>query len=524
MKRILVPAAVSAALVGGLGGCTVGPDFKAPTWASPGTWFASSAETPAHARDVSVTVAAPLDANWWDSFHDPELSSLIKRTAAGNLDVRLATFRLAESRDQLGVAAAAELPQVNGNGSYSRELLSQKGAISLFGTGSNPNTQFNGASGTTGAIPSSITGGTKIPPFDLYQYGFDASWELDLWGRVRRSVESADASVQASAEARRAAALTAIAEVARDYMTLRGIQQQIAITRENLRTAQESLSLTRSRATAGLVTDLDVQNASAQVRTTAADLPTLEQQESQTINAISFLLGEKPEALRAELIEAKPVPPVPPQVPVGLPSQLARRRPDIRQAEAQLHAATADIGVAVANFYPTVTLSGSFSLQALQFKDLGNWDARQYGIGPSVTLPIFQGGQLKSTLELRKAQQQEAATSYQRTVLNAWHEVDNALVAYKAEQLRRQQLVQAVADNRRAVSLAQSRYTQGLIDLLQVLDAERSLLSAQLALAQSTTNVSTNLVALYKALGGGWEADYPEADRTLAAAGTGGRS
>jgi NodT family efflux transporter outer membrane factor (OMF) lipoprotein len=221
------------------------------------------------------------------------------------------------------------------------------------------------------------------------------------------------------------------------------------------------------------------------------------------------LLGQQPNALRAELDATRPVPPVPPRVPVGVPSELARRRPDIRQAEAQLHAATADVGVAVANFYPQVTLSASLGIQALQPKNLFTWDARQYGFGPTVTLPIFQGGQLRSTLRLRKEQQQEAAVNYERTVLNAWHEVDNALTAYGTEQQRRDELLQAVAQNRRALGLAQSRYRQGLIDFLTVLDAQRSLLQTEQQLADSTTTVSNNLVALYKALGGGWESAFP---------------
>jgi len=198
-------------------------------------------------------------------------------------------------------------------------------------------------------------------------------------------------------------------------------------------------------------------------------------------------------------------------VPVGFPSELARRRPDIRQAEAQLHAATADVGVAVASFYPQVTLNASLGFQALQFGNLFKWDARQYGAGPGITLPIFQGGQLRGTLELRRAQQREAAVNYQKTVLSAWHDVDNALTAYEREQQRRAALVRAVEQNRRALSLAQSRYQQGFADFLPVLTAEQALLSTEQALASSVTTVSTNLVALYKALGGGWESFYPDA-------------
>jgi NodT family efflux transporter outer membrane factor (OMF) lipoprotein len=300
-----------------------------------------------------------------------------------------------------------------------------------------------------------------------------------------------------------------LAEVARDYLSLRGTQTELRIQRQNLGTAQESLRLTRERAAGGLTTDLDVANATAQVASTEAQIPALQQQEAEQINALSFLLGDTPGALRAELATFKPVPPVPPEVPIGLPSELARRRPDIREAEAQLHAATADIGVAVANFYPQVTLSGSLGIQALQFKDLANWGARQYAIGPGITLPIFRGGELRGTLELRKAQQQEAAVNYQRTVLQAWHDVDNALTAYADEQRRRASLGVAVQQNQRALALARDRYAQGLADFLQVLDAQRSLLAAEQQYARSTTTVSTNLVQLYKALGGGWETTFP---------------
>ena len=197
-------------------------------------------------------------------------------------------------------------------------------------------------------------------------------------------------------------------------------------------------------------------------------------------------------------------------MPVGLPSELARRRPDIRQAEAQLHAATADIGVAVADFYPKITLDGSIGLQALKAKDLGNWGARQYGLGPTISIPIFEGGKLRATLQLRKVEQQEAALNYQQTVLQAWHDVDNAMTAYAAEQRRRDALAASVAQNQRALSLARQRYTQGVADFLNVLDSERALLQAQLQLAESTTTVSQNLVQLYKALGGGWEPSFPD--------------
>ena len=304
--------------------------------------------------------------------------------------------------------------------------------------------------------------------------------------------------------------LTNLAEVARDYITLRGVQTQLRIARDNARIAQDSLKLTQQRAAGGVTTNLDVANASAQLSTILAQVPALEQQEAQLINALSLLLGMPPNGLRTELQTPHAVPPVPPRVPVGLPSELARRRPDVREAEAQLHAATASIGVAKAAFFPSVRLAGSTGLQSIQFGQLFGFNARQFAFGPTISVPLFEGGQLKATLHLTEARQKEAVLNYQKTVLRALHEVDNALTAYRSEQSRRQQLTDAVAENRRALELARQRYAQGVADFLTVLDAQRSLSTTELLLADSTTAVSGNLVVLYKALGGGWESDLPD--------------
>jgi NodT family efflux transporter outer membrane factor (OMF) lipoprotein len=482
-----------------LAGCTMGPDFKAPSWASPDSWFSGPHEKVAAVR--SEPVAATVDPNWWTLFHDSQLTALERKVAAQNLDVRTAAIRVAESRAELAGTESAEFPTLNANASYTRSKSSNVGQ---FAIAPNP-LGGNGAEGNSaGGLKSA-----KLSPFNVYQGGLGATWELDLWGAVKRSVESAQATMLASEEDERAILLLNLSEVARDYIALRGVQAQLHIARENVHTAEQSLRLTQQRAAGGVTTDLDVANASAQVRTTSAQIPQLEQQEATDINALSLLLGQPPNALREELVEARPVPPVPPRVPVGLPSELARRRPDVMQAEAQLHAATANIGVAVAAFYPSITLSGSVGLQALDPGNLFSFNARQYSMGPGITVPIFQGGQLRSTLHLREAQQEEAAIHYQKTVLQAWHDVDNAMTGYQTEQARRDQLIHAVADNRRALGLAQSRYQQGVADFLTVLDAERSLLSTQQQLADSTTTVSENLVALYKALGGGWETDLP---------------
>ncbi|MEJ1976728.1 MAG: TolC family protein [Acetobacteraceae bacterium] len=287
MSNVRLACAIAAASL--LAGCTLGPDFKEPSLFAPATWFASRPPPP---KTVSLTAPQPIDPNWWTLFNDPVLTELEQQVAASNLTVRLATIRLAESRYQRGIAAADQFPTLNGNTSYTREKVSDKGVIALLGGSSSSSTatSSNGLGGTVGGIPSPTT----VPAFDLYQAGFDASWELDLWGRVRREVESADASVEASAEARRDSLLSTLAEVARDYLQLRGQQRDLAIAKDTLVSDQRSLQLTRARQQGGLSTDLDVSNASAQVATTAAQIPNLEQQVAVTMNALAFLLGETP--------------------------------------------------------------------------------------------------------------------------------------------------------------------------------------------------------------------------------------
>jgi NodT family efflux transporter outer membrane factor (OMF) lipoprotein len=473
-----------------LTGCTLGPDFEPQHPALPGHWVE---DRPGPVAADSHPVAAPLQPDWWTAFKDEGLTSLENRVAAANLDVRTATLRLAESRAQRRIAGAAAFPEVNGQGLYQHIKPSAKGIIGQLEQGGSAGPPLN-----------------NIPASDLYQYGFDASWELDLWGKVRRSLESADAEVDASADSRRGALLSVLSEVARDYMQLRGIQTQIRISQDNLAAAEDILALTRKRAAFGLAGQIDVANAGAQAATVAAGLPLLEQQQAQAINQLSFLLAQPPGALAAELEAPHPVPAPPDEVPVGLPSELAHRRPDIRQAEAELHAATAQIGVAKASFYPSITLSASFALQSTRFADLANWASRNETVGPYLSLPIFEGGKLTGNLHLTEARQQEAALSYQRTVLAAWQEVADALVAYQAEQRRRATLIVAVRENRRALALAREDYRHGTASFLQVLTAQQQLLQTEQQQADSMMTVSSNLVALCKALGGGWETTFPE--------------
>jgi NodT family efflux transporter outer membrane factor (OMF) lipoprotein len=496
-----------------LAGCSVGPDFKGVQSQLPNSFFNAPPIVQEVHAPPSETVADPVDPNWWKLFGDTQLTALEGQIAGANLNLAVLSRRFSQARAQVGLAQSSLFPQLGANGSYSRELLSQNGVIALFPTGGGGNSSFgslgssaNGLGGTVGAIPNT----TAIPPFNLYQGGFDASWEIDIWGRIRRGVEASKANLQAAADNVRGSLISTQAELARDYIQLRGAQRNLEITRENLDSAQQSLKLTRERAATGLTNDLDVAQAQAEVATVAAQLPGLQQQESLMINAISLLMGAPPRALQSELIDAKPIPPVPPLVPVGLPAQLVRRRPDIRAAEAQLHAATAQIGVATAAFFPDVSITGSFGFQSLMLSNLASWRSAQYGVGPQFTLPIFQGGQLVSTLHLRQQMQQEAAVNYQQVVLQSLHDVDNALTAYHAEQQRRDQLQLAVDANQRALKLARERYIQGISTFLDVLQAQRDLLATQQQLTDSTSTVSTDLVALYKALGGGWEDAYPE--------------
>jgi NodT family efflux transporter outer membrane factor (OMF) lipoprotein len=485
-----------------IAGCAIGPNFTPPNSGLPQRSFFGGAQK------AALTFIAAPDPDWWALFKDRELTALEDRVALANLDVQTAAMRLAESRFQRGVTASSLFPNLNSNGSYEREKASANGLLGLFGQ-QPAGTEASGGFGTgAGGAPTNLAT-VLSSPFSLWQQGFDASWELDLWGKVRREVEAADAQVDVAADQRRDILVSSLAELARDYMQLRGIQEQIRIASDNLGTANDILSVSRERADKGLVTGLDVEDAAAEAESIHATLPDLERQESEAINSLSLLLDEPPGGLAVELAAPRALPLHTPLLPVGIPSELARRRPDIREAEAQLHSATANIGVAIGDFYPSVTLNGSVGFQALDLTNLWKGSSLQYALGPNVTMPIFEGGRLKSTLELRDAQQQEAAIAYHETVLKAWHDVVNALVAYRTEQQRRQHLRLQVQHARAALGLARSRYNDGVAQFITVLDAQRTLLSAEQQLALSATNVAVDIIALYKALGGGWETTFP---------------
>ena len=500
--RPLARGCAATTLAALLSGCVVGPDFAppVPATADSRTYLDTGKAALSPVPVLAGTSGAPTDAEWWKVFHDPLLTRLEARVADANLDVRTATLRVAQSRAQVAATASAQLPTVNGTFTDYRQQFSQNGLFSLIPLG------------TLLPAQDASQANRIVNGFNNYAIGFDAAWELDLWGHVARQIEAADAQLVQNSEMRRDTLVSMLAELARDYVNLRGTQELLRVARDNLKVDEDILSVTRIRQEKGLVTGLDTESAAAQVESVKAQIPQLQQQELQGINAISFLLDEPPLGLSQELTRARAVPPVPPCVPVGLPSELARRRPDIREAEAQLHAAVANIGVAIAEFYPSVRLNADPTLQALDPKNLFKGTSLQYmQVGPSVTLPIFQGGKLKANLAMQEKSQQQAAIAYHRAVLNAWHDVVNSLTSYKSEQLRRDRLKAQVEHAKQALLFARSRYEQGVADITTLLNNAQTVLSAEQQLAQSTANVSVDLVALYKALGGGWELTYPDA-------------
>jgi multidrug efflux system outer membrane protein len=453
MSKVSVLLALLAA------GCAVGPDYKLPEPSMPAAWSGGGGP------------AAEL-ATWWQQFDDPQLTALVEEAIRANLDLRIAATRLRQARAARGVAIGGFWPSVGASAAYQRQDL--PGGVP-------PDQQSN-----------------------LYQAGLDALWELDLFGGVRRSVESAGAEVEAAVENIRDVQVSLSAEVALAYVGLRGFQQEVLIAQENLESQRRSAEITRRRFSAGFVSGLDTANADASAFTTEAQIPVLEAGARQSIHALSVLLARPPGELLAELTPAGPLPVVPEEIPSSLPSDLLRRRPDIRAAEAQLHSATAQIGVATADLFPRFSLTGNANWQSDLLSSWWTPAGRSLGVGPSLSWALFQGGAIRSNIHLQEALRDESFLDYQKTVLGALQEVEDALIALAKEREHRTSLAGAVAANRKAVDLAMQLYTQGESDFLNVLVAQRSLYASEDALILSDRSACQDLVALYKALGGGW--------------------
>jgi NodT family efflux transporter outer membrane factor (OMF) lipoprotein len=485
--------AVASAVLLGTAACTVGPDFTPPKPIEAAAWNDPSTN--------QISTETNPDPEWWSGFNDQVLTALIEKSIKGNLDLQEAVLRIIEARQGEVSARAEGLPTLNATGSYQRNQLGAKGILESKGAFDQVNNLSDKKTGKAiGGLLDQIT-----QPADIYQYGLSVSWELDLFGKVRRSVEQAGAKTEAAAEATNDALVMLEAQVAQAYIQLRGAQALAASQQENVRISRDAFELTQRRQQHGLTTELDVEQARTQLNTAQQQLPAFEKQVAQAANSLCVLIGEPPGTVDPMVAAPAPLPKLPQVVGVGVPSILARRRPDIREAEAQLHAATANVGVAVASFYPDISLTGNLGIRASDASYLTNWASHFYSFGPSVSLPIFQGGKLNAGLTVARAQAVEAALAYRATVLKALQEVENALIAYRTDKTARDDAAATVKSAELSHYLARNRYEHGLADFIQALDAERTLIGARQQLVQADIALTGDIVALYKALGGGWE-------------------
>jgi NodT family efflux transporter outer membrane factor (OMF) lipoprotein len=477
--------------------CTVGPNYTRPQTETPPAFTPPPTANADAAEDPAKTLA-----QWWKTFDDAELDHLVDRALQQNLDIQSASARIAQARAQRDVAAGGELPQVDGAGSAQRYKIPE--AISDIGSDLVPPD-----SGISSPIPSYI---------NLYRVGVDASWELDLFGGTRRSIEAAAANTEAAVAARRGAIVSVLGELGRQYAELRSAQARSALATRRSAIEQELLELADNRQQHGLANDIDVAQARGQLQTTQATLPTLEAQIARSRHAIAVLLGQPPASLDAELAEAAPLPPAPPSVPVGLPSQLLLNRPDVQQADRQLAAATAQIGVAEAQRFPSLSLTAATGFASRELDDLlerGSWN---WNGGASISAPIFSAGRLAANQRSAEAAAQQQAIAYRRTVLQAFQEVEDALAGYGAEQTRYGSLSGASDSARYALERIREQYRVGLVPYLQVLDADRTVAQADDAVLQSEAQRTELMVRLYKALGGGWQTVSDDAGAATAAA------
>lgn len=445
---------------------TVGPDHEEPTIELPPAW-----------HEASLPAASEESGPWWQRFGDPILDGLVERALDQGLDLREALARVEEARALRGVAGAQRLPSLDASLAYVRR-------------GESDNSPF----------------GAFVPDTSLYSMGLDAAWEVDLWGRVRRSVEAADADYAATVEDARAVAVTVAAETAFSYVDLRAFRSRLAIARRNVELQEQTLELVRGRFDAGLVGERDLAQALTILESTRARLPALEIGARSAENRLAVLTGVAPGTGTDEWSEERAIPVPPLAIAVGVPADLLRRRPDVRRAERDLAAQVARIGVAEAERYPQLTLSGNLGLESDDLSDLFESDSGVFGIGPSLRWNLFDGGARRGRVEAQDARAEGARVRWERAVLVALEETENALTRFAREQSRRASLGEAAVQARNAIELAQTQYVEGLTDFQAVLDSQRTLADLEDELAQSEASIATSAVALFKALGGGWEA------------------
>lgn len=461
--------AVAVALT--LSACAVGPDYRPPEAVTPDSWH----QLPATGVRVE-SPDAPSLAAWWTTLNDPQLNELIERALAENKTVKQATARVVQARAQRGIAGSGFWPSIDGSVGASRV---------------ESESNFN----ESGLVVSSVG--------ESYNTGFSTRWELDLFGGQRRTYEAATARLAATEAELRDALVVLLGDVALSYVGVRTAQSRLDFAERNLESQREALDITRWRADAGLTTVLDVEQANTSYEQTRAQIPSLESSLVQNMNRLAVLTGQAPGALETSLQPRKAIPVAPVDIVAGVPADVLRRRPDIRSAERQLAAQTAEVGVATAALYPSLSLNGSIGWTSLSASDLLD-GFRNERSGLTLSLPIFSGGALRQNIKVQNALVTQALASYEATVLAAYEEVENSLDAWTSEQRRHEALVQAVASARRASELALVQYNSGLVDFQTVLTANRQLILLEDSLAVSDGEMTSNLIRLYKALGGGW--------------------
>ena len=454
-----------------LAACAVGPDYQTPA-TDAGRTFANAAQPEFSEKNV--------EAAWWKLFEDKDLTELVEQTVRHNRNLQAARANLLEARALYLDAGLNLAPTVTSHANYTE----QKRSV--------------GALNNLNYAPRELK---------LYSAGFDAFWEIDFFGRVRRNVEASSDEVDAQEATLRDLGVSLIAEVARNYFELRGLQQQLAVAEKNAENQTETLNITRVRLENGRGTELDTSRAKAQLDSTLATIPPLDNSIHQAMHRLSVLTGQLPGALTQKLSRPAALPKIPKTINIGQPAELLRRRPDIRVAERALAAATARIGVATADLFPKVTFVGTLSLEASTLSGVGGVGSDAYSVGPKITWAAFDLGRVYARIKAADARAEASLAEYEQTVLNALEETENALVNYNREQKRRELLASAAQASVRADELAHVRFTEGVTDFLTVLDTELRLLQDQDRLAQSETATATALAALYKALGGGWNSD-----------------
>jgi len=470
-----------AALLGGCAGFPpkVGEDYKKPEIAVPSQWSVAASS--------KKSDSAQRLAKWWRQFNDPQLDKLIDEALAGSYDLKLAQAKLRQARASRAKAASGMLPTVTASTSATRTKYSSANSYS--------------------STYSSTTGGTAggIPTRTLYDAGFDASWEIDIFGGTRRGIEAAEADLASSEASLNDTRVSLVAEVAQNYIELISYRQRAEIARKNLASQSETLQITEWRYQAGLVTSTDVEQARTNREQTRASIPDLDVSQTEAENTLAVLLGKNPGSLRDQLKDAHNLPALPAAVATGIPADVLTQRPDLIATERTLAAETARTGQKLANRFPSLNLTGSLGWQAYSFGALGAAGTLTRVAAGTLAATLFDGGNLRSQVEIQSAVQEQALITYQKSVLTALKEVENALTAYAAGRERVDARSAAAESARNAAGLTRKQYESGLVDFQKVLDTERTLLTAEDNLASAEAGMRTSLITLYKALGGGWE-------------------